>query len=75
MYEDTTVKVITTDGETETFKILAGVLQGDTLDLYHYVIVIDYVMRTALICREEWLDFQLRKRKRVPPITFTDMDI
>ena len=31
MYEDTTAKVVTTDRETETFNILVGVLQGDTL--------------------------------------------
>ena len=32
MYEDTTSKVITPYGETETFNILDGILQGDTLD-------------------------------------------
>ena len=76
IYEDTTAKVITPDGETETFNILAGVLQGDTLAPYLVVIVIDYVMRTALLGREDKLGFQLRKRKsrRVPPITITDMD-
>ena len=42
MYEDTTVKVIAHDGETETFKSLAGVLQVDTLAPYLFVIVIDY---------------------------------
>ena len=31
MYKDTTAKVIILDGETETFNILVGVLQGDTL--------------------------------------------
>ena len=31
MYEDTSAKVITSNGETETFSIVAGVLQGDTL--------------------------------------------
>ena len=76
MYEDTTSNVITFDGETETFNILAGVLQGDTLAPYLFVIVIDYVMRTALLGREYKLGFQLRKRKsrRVPAITITDMD-
>ena len=44
MYEYTIAKVITPDGETETFNILAGVLQGNTLALYNFVIVIDYVM-------------------------------
>ena len=74
MYEDTTAKVITPDGETETFNILAGVFQGDTLAPYIFVIVIDYVMRTALPGREDKLGFQLRiiKSRRVPPIT--DMD-
>ena len=76
MYEDTTAKVITPNGETETFNILAGVSQGDTLAPYLFAIVIDFVMRTALQGREDKIGFQLSKRKsrRVPPITVTDMD-
>ena len=76
MYEDTSAKVITQDGETETFSILAGVLQGDTLALYLFVIVIDNIMRKALTGREEKLCFHLRKRqsRRVQPIIVTDMD-
>ena len=31
MYEDTSAKVITPDGETGTFSIIASVLQGDAL--------------------------------------------
>ena len=31
MYENTKARIISPDGETEFFKILAGVLQGDTL--------------------------------------------
>ena len=64
MHEDTTAKVITPDGETETFNILASVLQGDTLAPYLFVIVIDYVMRRALQGREVKLGFQLRKKNR-----------
>ena len=60
MYEDTSAKVIKPDGRTETFSILAGVLQGDTLAPYLFVIVIDYIMRKALTEREEKLGFQLR---------------
>ena len=63
MYEDTSAKVITPDGETETFSILAGVLQGDTLAPYLFVIVIDYIMRKSLTGRYEKLGFQLRKRQ------------
>ena len=31
VYDNTSAKVLTPDGETDTFPILAGVLQGDTL--------------------------------------------
>ena len=48
MYEDTFTKVITPDGEMETFSILACVLQGDTLAPYLFVIVIDYITIKAL---------------------------
>ena len=34
LYEDTKAKVLTPDGETDLFTILAGVLQGDTLAPY-----------------------------------------
>ena len=33
MYEDTTAKVLSQDGETKPFKIPSGVLQGDTCTL------------------------------------------
>ena len=57
MFEDTSAKVITPDGETETISILAGVLQGDTLAPYLFVIVIDYIMRKALTMREKKIGF------------------
>ena len=72
MYEDTTAKVITTDGETETFNILAGVLQGDTLAPKLFVIVIDYVMRTALLGREDRfpIRFPIKKKKKQKSTTY-----
>ena len=48
MYTDTMAKVLSPDGETDFFEILAGVLQGDTLAPFLFVIVIDYVLRTAV---------------------------
>ena len=76
MYEDTSAKVITLDRETGTFSILAGVLQGNTLATYLFVIVIDYIMRKSLTGREEKLGFQLKKSqsRKVPPIIVTEMD-
>ena len=40
-YENTKARVLSPDGETDYFEILAGVLQGDTLAPYLFAIVID----------------------------------
>ena len=48
MYENTRAKVISPDGETDYFDVLAGVLQGDTLAPYLFVIVLDYVLRKKI---------------------------
>ena len=47
LYRSTKVKVISPDGDTEYFDIVAGVLQGDTLALYLFIICLDYVLRTS----------------------------
>ena len=44
MYEDTFAKVLTPDGETAWFELLAGVLQGDTLAAFLFIIVLDYAL-------------------------------
>ena len=43
LYEDTKAKIITPDGDTDFFQIASGILQGDTLAPYLFVIVLDYV--------------------------------
>jgi hypothetical protein len=48
LYTGTKAKVRTADGLTEIFEILAGVLQGDTLAPYLFVIVIDYIMTVVI---------------------------
>ena len=49
MYNNTRTKVITPDdGETDLFEILAGVLQGDTLAPYQFVVVLDFALRMAI---------------------------
>ena len=42
------VKVRSPDGDTVYFNIVAGVLQGDTLALYLFIICLDYVLRTSI---------------------------
>ena len=59
MYEDTSAKVITQDGETEIFSILAGVLQGDTLAQISLSLYLDKISNGK--GRKAW--FQLRKRQ------------
>ena len=76
MYSNTKARVLSPDGETELFEIVAGVLQGDTLAPYLFAIVLDYAMRKALEGKEEELGFKLERRRsrRHPPVTITDID-
>ena len=48
MYSRTTARVATADGCSADFEVEAGVLQGDTLAPYLFVIVVDYVLRVAI---------------------------
>ena len=41
MYTNTTAKIITPDGESDVFEIVAGVLQGDTLAPFLFIIVLE----------------------------------
>ena len=47
LYRNTKVKVHSLDGETDYFDIVAGVLLGDTLAPYLFIIRLDYVLRTS----------------------------
>ena len=76
LYQNTKARVITPEGETEYFKINAGVLQGDTLAPYFFAIVLDYVMRKTFNNMEEELGFTLHRRRsrRSPAVMLTDLD-
>ena len=75
-YHETKAKVITPDGETDEFDIYGGVLQGDTLAPYLFIIVLDYCLRSAINGREEHLGFTInpRRSRRVGPLMVTDLD-
>ena len=47
LYTNTESQVLSPDGDTDFFEILAGVLQGDTLAPFLFVIALDYAMRIA----------------------------
>ena len=44
LYKNMKVKVRSQDGDTDFFDIVAGVLQGDTLAPYLFIICQDYVL-------------------------------
>ena len=48
LYRNTKVKVLSPDGYTEYFDIVTGVLQGDTLAPYLFIICLDYVLRISI---------------------------
>ena len=68
LYRNTKWKVRSPDGDTEYFDIVAGVLQGDTLAPYLFIICLDYVLRTS-IDKSEKMASRLTKReaKGTPP--------
>ena len=76
MYTNTKAKVLSPDDETDIFDIIAGVLQGDILAPFLFIIVLDYVMRQAVDGREEELGFTFKNRRsrRVKPEMTTDLD-
>ena len=75
-YEKTKAKVISPDGETEFFYVKKGVLQGDTLAPYLFVIVIDYLLRMTFKDKEEELalEIQQKRSRRHKAIKVTDLD-
>ena len=76
MYTNTRAKVVSPDGETELFDITAGVLQGDTLAPFLFIIVLDYALRKAMDGKEEELGFTItpRKSSRHPKEVLADLD-
>ena len=62
LYRNTKVKVRSPDGDTEYFDIVAGVLQGDTLAPYLFIICLDYVLRSSIDKIKE-NGFELTKKR------------
>ena len=75
LYRNTKVKVRSPDGDTEYFDIVAGVLQGDTLAPYLFIISLDYVLRTSIDkIRENGFELTKKRSRRYPATTITDAD-
>ena len=65
LYRNTKSMVRSPDGDTDFFDILAGVLQGDTLAPFLFVICSDYVFRISVDkCNEYSQTLELAKSIR-----------
>ena len=75
LYRNTKVKVRSPDGDTEYFDIVAGVLQGDTLAPYLFIICLDYMLRTSIDeIKENGFELTKKRSRRYPAKTITDAD-
>ena len=60
---------------TEYFDIVAGVLQGDTLAPYLFIICLDYVLRTSIDkIRVNGFELTKKRSRNYPAKTITDAD-
>ena len=75
LYRNTKVKVLSSDGGTDYFDIVAGVLQGDKLAPYFFIICKDYVLRTSIDkIKENGFELTKKRSRRYPAKTITDAD-
>ena len=75
LYRNTKVTVRFPDGNTYYFDIVAGVLQGDTLALYLFIIFLDYVFITSLDkIKENGFKLTKERSRRYSAKTITDAD-
>ena len=84
LYSNPTARVMSTEGLSDQFNLDHGVLQGDTLAPFLFIIVLDYALRRALdtdvslsdIKNGQW-GFFLRDRKgpRSLALYLTDTDV
>ena len=78
LYRKTKIKVRSPNGDTDYFDIVAGVLQGDTLAPYFFIICLDYALRTSFDKMKD-NGFKLKKKKNerswgYPTETINDAD-
>ena len=75
LYCNTKVKVHTQDGDTDFFNIIVGVLQGDTVVQYMFIIRIDSVLKTSInLKKENGFTLKRASSRRYAKKTITDAD-
>ena len=75
LYRNTKLKVRSPDGDIEYFDIVEGVLQGDTLAPYLFIICLDNVLRTSIHkIKENSFELTKKRSRRYLAKTITDAD-
>ena len=75
LYKNTIVKACFLDGDTNYFDIMAGVLQGDRLAPYLFIICLDYVFRMSIdIKKDNGFKLIKERSRRYPAQKITDVD-
>ena len=61
------VKVCSLDGDTDFFNIVAGLLQGDTLASYLFIICLDYLLQLLIdLMKENGFTLKNGKKQMIP---------
>ena len=67
LYKNMKVKVCSPDRDTDYCNIVAGVMQGDTLTPYLFIICLDYVLRTSIyLMKENGFTLAKEKKQKIP---------
>ena len=75
LYKNSKVKVCSLDRDTDYFDIVAGVLQGDTLAPYPFIICLDYMLRTSIdLMKENSFKLAKERSRRYPTQTIMDIN-
>ena len=75
LYRNTKVKDRSPGGDTDYFDIEAGVLLGDTLALYMFIICLGYVLRISIDkMKDKGFKLTKERSRRYPAQTITDAD-
>ena len=69
-YKNEKVKVQAPDGDTDFLDIFTGILQGDSLAPYLFIICRDYVFGTSINQMKKWLYTKKGKKPKIPHINY-----
>ncbi len=73
LYFRANARVCASDGISDTFFLSSGVLQGDTLAPYLFILVMDYIMRLAIPDDSLGFKFIEKLSRRLPSKSIVDL--